>query len=86
MHAHRELTDRIATVRQERDRLITLQALGFEPLEQTTFGFNVVTTYKAEALRGSAFCGQAFAHDHLEPAFGARALVFGVDVDAVVFI
>jgi hypothetical protein len=32
VQAHREFTDRVAAVRQERDRLVALQALAFEPL------------------------------------------------------
>src|SRR4029077_6322728 len=39
---HLENADRVAAVRQERDRLVHLHSLGFEHLEQTAFGLVVV--------------------------------------------
>jgi hypothetical protein len=78
-----KITDGIAAVRQEGDRLISLQALGFEPREQASFRLGITTAHVAKARGGSALWRQALTHDHLKPPFGSGALVFRVDVDAV---
>ena len=63
--------------------LVHLHSLRFEHLEQTAFGLGVVAIYKAEAFRRFAVLGHTLTHDHLEPSFGSRLLVFCMDITAV---
>src|ERR1700730_6698680 len=78
---------RSRTVSPPSDKNVTAwfiwHSLRFEHLEQTAFGLGVVAIYKAEAFRRFIVLGHTFAHDHLEPSFGSRLLVFCMDITAV---
>jgi len=59
-----------------------LQALRFEHLKEPSFRLLVVFVDEGEAL-GATVGVDAFAGNHLEPALGARLLIFGVDETAI---
>ena len=83
MQAQLQLTDRLAAVRQKRNCLIAVQALAFEPFEQTPFGLRLVTAHETEALAGLALGAKALAHDDLKPPFGSGGLILGVNISAI---
>jgi hypothetical protein len=83
VQADRQLTNRVASVRQKCDGLVAWQAFAVEPFEQTAFGLGVITAHEPEALGGLIFRGEPLAHDDLKPAFGSGGLVLGVNVNAV---
>src|SRR6202022_552464 len=73
----------LAAVGEEIDLLVGLHALGLKQLEQATLGLGIVAIYKSEAFRRFALLGHTLTHDHLEPSFGSRLLVFCMDITAV---
>jgi hypothetical protein len=83
VQAYRQLTDRLAAVRQERNRLVALQALGVEPFDQAPLGLGVVTAHETEALGRLVLGGEPLAHDDLKPPFGSGGLILGVNVNAI---
>src|SRR3984893_12477610 len=83
IQVHLKIADSVAAVRQESDFLVHLHSLRFEHLEQTAFGFSVVAIYKSEAFRRFAVLGHTLTHDHLEPSFRSRLLVFCMDITTV---